>query len=64
MVMTLDGSVQWLTSPVYGPNRDNLWLAGDIRSYTGTEAPAGKDDAQLVPGYPLTDPAIRHFLTH
>ncbi len=54
-VLFLDGTVIRLTSPVYGPNHDNLWLAGDIRSYTGTETPVGPDDAFLIPGHPLTD---------
>lgn len=61
-VLTLDGRTQWLTSPVYGPGSDNVWLAGDIRTYTGTEAPVRDDDAQLVPGYPQTDPQVRSML--
>lgn len=51
-VLTLDGNTQWLTKPFYGPRHDNLWLAGNIRHYTGTEAPTSHEDAQLVPGYP------------
>ena len=51
-VLTLDGSARWITSPIYGPERDNLWLAGDIRHYTGCETPTRDDDAQLIPGYP------------
>ncbi|MGB2986455.1 MAG: hypothetical protein WBE26_11295 [Phycisphaerae bacterium] len=57
-VLTLDGSVKWMTTPVYGPERDNLWLIGNIRRYTGVEIPAGDDDVQLLPGYPATDPVV------
>ena len=63
-VLTLDGSARWMTTPIYGVQRDNLWLVGDIRRYTGTESPTSKDDAQLLPGYPATDPAVERFLTH
>jgi hypothetical protein len=60
-VLILDGSVIRLTVPVYGPKKDNLWLAGKIRRYVGTETPAGDDDAFLIPGYPNTDPIVtRH----
>ena len=62
-VLTLDGSARWITRPVYGPKQDNLWLIGNIRSYKGTEVPAG-DDVQLVPGYPATDPVINRTLRH
>ena len=54
-VLTLDGNVNWLTSPIYGPKDDNLWLAGDLRRYTGTETQTRDDDAFLIPGYPVTD---------
>jgi len=57
-VLILDGSVVRLTSPVYGMQQDNLWLAGNIRRYNGTEAPASPEDAFLIPGYPATDPAV------
>ena len=62
MVLTLDGTVHWMTTPVYGPRHDNVWLAGDIRSYRGTEAPVSRDDAQLVPGYPVTDPDLHKYM--
>ncbi|GAG50778.1 unnamed protein product, partial [marine sediment metagenome] len=58
-VLILDGSVTRLTSPLYGPKRDNLWLAGTIRRYVGTEAPVSNEDAFLIPGFPDTDPIIR-----
>ena len=57
-VLTLDGSARWMTKPVYGPNRDNLWLIGNIRRYTGVEVPIRNDDVQLVPGFPATDPEV------
>lgn len=55
-VLTLDGRVELLSSPIVGPRHDNLWLAGDVRHYSGTETQTRKDDAFLVPGYPSTDP--------
>jgi len=57
-VLILDGSVTRLTVPVYGPQKDNLWLAGSIRRYVGTETPSCNDDAFLIPGYPITDPVV------
>lgn len=63
-VLFLDGTVIRMTSPVYGPNHDNLWLAGDIRTYTGTETPVGPDDAFLIPGHPLTDLVSRDRSYH
>lgn len=58
-VLTLDGRADWMRRPIYGPNRDNIWLIGNIRQYTGIEVPVRYDDVQLVPGYPSTDPAVR-----
>lgn len=49
-VLLLDGSVNKLTSPVVGA--DNVWIAGDIRDYKGTETPANDRDSFLVPGCP------------
>lgn len=63
-VLTLDGSTRWATNPVYGPERDNLWLIGNIRSYTGVEVPTRADDVQLVPGFPATDPEVCRALKH
>lgn len=57
MVLTLDGTSRWMTTPVYGTQKDNIWLAGDIRRYTGIERPVRSGDVQLVPGYPATDRA-------
>ncbi|MCH7808428.1 MAG: hypothetical protein IIB60_04325 [Planctomycetes bacterium] len=54
-VLLIDGSTRKLTSPIYGADRDNLWLVGNIRRYTGTETPTDAHDAFLIPGYPSTD---------
>ena len=62
VVLTLDGSARWITTPVYNASGDNLWMAGDIRDYQGTESPTASDDAQLVPGYPTTDPEVKKYL--
>jgi hypothetical protein len=51
-VLTLDGSVRFADSPIYGDAKDNLWLVNDVRRYTGTELPRRQDDAFLVPGFP------------
>lgn len=63
-VLLLNGTVRVMTKPVYGARRDNLWLAGKIRRYTGRETPTDKEDAFLIPGYPVTDPVIRARLLH
>lgn len=57
-VLTLDGNASWMTRPVYGRRKDNLWMIGNIRRYTGIEAPTRGDDVQLVPGFPATDPDV------
>lgn len=51
-VLTLDGTVKFVDSPIYGQAKDNLWLVNDVRRYTGTESPSRQDDAFLVPGFP------------
>lgn len=63
-VLTLNGSVQFVRSPIYDAKRDNLWTIGEIRHYRGTESPTRRDDAFLVPGYPITDPMIRASKIH
>jgi len=55
-LLMLDGSAHWVDSPLVGRNADNIWLAGTIRRYTGTESRVGPDDVQLIPGIPITDP--------
>ena len=54
-VMFLDGSVRWMTTPMVGNQNDNVWLAGRLLRYVGTETPADADDAFLIPGFPKTD---------
>jgi hypothetical protein len=63
-VLTLNGSVRFVRSPIYDAKRDNLWTIGDLRRYRGTESTTRNDDAFLVPGYPITDPMIRAGLRH
>ncbi len=55
-ILTLDGSVIWSTSPVYGPSRDNLWTVQGIRRYTGIETQTSEDDAFLIPGQSNSKP--------
>lgn len=50
-VLLLDGSVGWLTSP-FRNRTDNVWLAGEIQDYRGTEAQSDPHDAFLVPATP------------
>jgi len=63
-VLTLNGSVQFVRSPIYDGKRDNLWTISDVRRYRGTESTTRNDDAFLVPGYPITDPMIRAKYIH
>ncbi len=56
-VLMLDGNVQVLTSPVYAkPKKDNIWVAEDVRYYTGHETQTQPDDAFLIPGFPVSKP--------
>ncbi len=63
-VLTLNGSAQFVRSPIYDATRDNLWTIGNVRHYRGTESPTRRDDAFLVPGYPITDPVVRASYKH
>ncbi len=58
-LLLLDGSARWVNSPLVGPDADNIWLAGTIRRYTGTESRVGPNDVQLIPGFPVTDPEFK-----
>lgn len=51
-VLRLDGSANFVATPVYAPNGDNLWTIANVREYRGTEVPTQPDDAFLVPGFP------------
>lgn len=58
-ILTTVGNTEFLRTPFFGVRKDNVWLAGNIRYYNGTEAPVNDEDVQLVPGYPsanLQDP--------
>ena len=48
-VLRFDGRVDWAKSPRYGRDGDNIWQAGTLRVYRGTEAQRSADDAFLVP---------------
>ncbi|MGD2109377.1 MAG: hypothetical protein PVI86_08285 [Phycisphaerae bacterium] len=62
-VLVLDGHTKWMKTPLYGKKRDNLWLIGNVRKYTGTECCTCPDrDVQLVSGYPITDPVVSREL--
>ena len=52
LVLSLDGSAAWITTPFHGRRGDNLWLIGNIRHYTGLETPVRDGDVQLIPGHP------------
>lgn len=51
-VLRLDGSVEWLTSPVLERVGDNLWLMGNRREYDGTETLDDPSDGWMIPGFP------------
>ena len=51
-VLSLNGQVRFIRSPIYGPKDDNLWVIAGVRTYRGLESPTRKDDAFLVPGFP------------
>ena len=48
-VAYLDGSVEWTTSPNVGIARDDIFRAGNITRYTGTEIPQSPTDSFLIP---------------
>ena len=50
-VLYLDMHVDWKDEASVGVNRDNIFLAGSIRDYHGTEAPAGPQDTFLLPAF-------------
>jgi hypothetical protein len=56
-VLTLDGAVMTLTSPMYGGARpDCLWTIRGIDNYTGLETQREADDAFMIPGFPVPNP--------
>ncbi len=50
-VLSLDGQTRWMTSPFHD-RRDNIWMAGDLQAYTGTETQVDADDTFLIPATP------------
>lgn len=48
-VLFNDGRVRWFETPDVGLDGDNIWLAGDRRSYTGTETSRDQNDIFLAP---------------
>ncbi len=50
-VLHLKGNVAWREGPAVGVHQDNIFLAGNITDYTGTEQPTGPEDSFLLPAY-------------
>ena len=48
-VLLMDGRVQFLPTPMFGPDHDNIWQAENHKRYTGTEVPSSATDAFLTP---------------
>lgn len=48
-VLRFDASVHWTVTPNCGIRRDNIWQAGAITVYHGTEVQVSQDDTFLVP---------------
>lgn len=50
-VLRLDMSVSWVTNADVGVGGDNIYLAGNVLEYQGTETPVGPTDSFLLPAY-------------
>ena len=48
-VLYLSGRVIFAKVPTVGVEGDNIWQAGDLTSYSGTEVPQYQTDTFLVP---------------
>lgn len=48
-VMYVNGAAGWFTQPTVGVERDNIYRAGKLARYQGTETPVGPTDTLLVP---------------
>ncbi len=48
-ILSLDGHVVWQKSPLFGIEKDNIWQAGNIKEYHGTETPVNATDVFLAP---------------
>lgn len=47
-VLTLGGTVKWVTTPEAGVRDDNIWTLTDVTSYTGREGPTATTDSHLL----------------
>jgi hypothetical protein len=47
-VLHVDGHAEWQQTPNCGVNHDNIWQAGGITNYNGTERPQDANDSFLV----------------
>jgi len=47
-VLHINGSVIWRRTPYCGVNQDNIWQAGQITQYSGTERPRDANDSFLI----------------
>lgn len=50
-VLYAAGEVRWCTSSAAGVDGDDIFLAGNRRSYTGEESPIGPTDSFLLPAW-------------
>lgn len=48
-VVYVSGHGGWFTEPTIGVNRDNIYRAGEMVHYQGTEKPVSKTDTMMVP---------------
>ena len=48
-ILCFDGAVDWTVTPKVGPSEDNIWQAGAVRIYQGTEMQTSAEDTFLVP---------------
>jgi len=48
-VLYVDGHAGWYTHPNIGVNKDNIYLAGKLIRYQGTETPISDTDTMLIP---------------
>lgn len=48
-VLCFNGAVTWFETPNCGRNQDNIWQAGTVKVYQGTETQTRDDDTFLTP---------------
>jgi len=51
-VLAVNGSAEFVPTPIFGAAHDNLWLMNGVRTYSGDETPTDHNDSFLVPGFP------------